>query len=675
MTLTNFRCFGPKPTTIKLRDLTAFVGGNGSGKTAVLVALQRLFGTSAPERELKPDDFHCPHVVAEDAAPVKEVTLTIEVKLVFPELDSEGKEPSEKLDAVADCFRHMVVLDAGETPFCRVRLEGTWTASNVPEGDVEQHTYWITPDPDSAEEETKHEMRASDRSRIHVHYIPAARDPLRQMRQTSGSVMARLFSAAKWSDAVKQEVEKSSGTIREAFGQEAGVDSIQAALTNNWTLLHDATAYSGVSLRPVSNRFEEVLRHVEAVFSPSPAGEEHPLERLSDGQRSLFYLTLVATAFEIEEAALKASTEELAFDLDRLDPPSLTIFAVEEPENHISPHYLGRIMEMLRKLAKSPRGQVLLASHSPSIMYRVEPEEVRHTRLDPATRTSIVRRIKLPTKSDEAHKFIREAVKAHPELYFARLVVLGEGDSEEIVLPRVADARGMPIDRSFVSIVPLGGRHVNHMWRLLSTLKIPYVTLLDLDTERYGGGWGRIKYAIMELLAIGIPNKELLTVRDAKGGDTILPDDQLQKMHDCKHDEKVMAGWLEMLETFDVFASKPLDLDLLMLMAFPEEYHASVESGRGPSMAKDDSGKEEAVRAVLKKAGGDGSTYTPKERAEFPWYAYLFLGRSKPVTHVAALADIEPEKLKKDCPPVLRRLVSRMKEKLQVAAAEEPDAT
>ncbi|WP_265567685.1 ATP-dependent endonuclease, partial [Serratia grimesii] len=100
----------------------------------------------------------------------------------------------------------------------------------------------------------------------------------------------------------------------------------------------------------------------------------------------------------------------------------------------------------------------------------------------------------MPEKTDDAHKFVREAVQAFPEIYFSRLVVLGEGDSEEIALPRLLQAKGTPVDESAVTIAPLGGRHVNHFWRLLSALQIPYLTLLDLDVARYAAGWGRIKY-------------------------------------------------------------------------------------------------------------------------------------------------------------------------------------
>lgn len=57
--------------------------------------------------------------------------------------------------------------------------------------------------------------------------------------------------------------------------------------------------------------------------------------------------------------------------------------------------------------------------------------------------TTKVRAITLPDKEKLAdqYKFIKEAVKAYPELYFAKLVVLGEGDSEEIILPKIWNAK------------------------------------------------------------------------------------------------------------------------------------------------------------------------------------------------------------------------------------------
>ena len=62
----------------------------------------------------------------------------------------------------------------------------------------------------------------------------------------------------------------------------------------------------------------------------------------------------------------------------------------------------------------------------------------------------------MPETVDHASKFVREAVIAYPELYFGKYIILAEGPSEEIVLPKIASALGLDIDRSFVCVVPLG---------------------------------------------------------------------------------------------------------------------------------------------------------------------------------------------------------------------------
>ena len=58
----------------------------------------------------------------------------------------------------------------------------------------------------------------------------------------------------------------------------------------------------------------------------------------------------------------------------------------------------------------------------------VYPEEVRYCRRDEKTRVTRVKAVKLPENDDEAIKFVRGAMLAFPELYFARFVILVEGD-------------------------------------------------------------------------------------------------------------------------------------------------------------------------------------------------------------------------------------------------------
>ena len=161
----------------------------------------------------------------------------------------------------------------------------------------------------------------------------------------------------------------------------------------------------------------------------------------------------------------------------------------------------------------------------------------------------------MPDGDDEASQYVRLAIRAYPELYFARFVILGEGDSERLVIPRVAEAMDIQLDPSFVPIVPLGGRYVSHFWRLLNDLRIPHATLLDLDLGRAHGGAALIADVVAKLGEIGNDlRKNSLVVAG-----TIDPD-EVDDVEDADLlDEGEDNHWLKALREQGIFFSFPLD--------------------------------------------------------------------------------------------------------------------
>jgi predicted ATP-dependent endonuclease of OLD family len=208
---------------------------------------------------------------------------------------------------------------------------------------------------------------------------------------------------------------------------------------------------------------------------------------------------------------------------------------------------LGRVIKILTTISAKENSQVLLSSHTPAIVKRLDPESIFHFRITEDHETE-ANAILLPDEEDEAYKYIKEAVHNYPEIYFARLVVIGEGDSEEVIFNRLMEVMDTDFDDNIITFAPLGHRFVNHIWKLLDALHIPYITLLDLDTEREGGDWGRIKYALQQLLAIGVSKKKLLKLHD----DNILSDGRLEKMHTWsvkdEDDLKIISTWVDRLK-------------------------------------------------------------------------------------------------------------------------------
>jgi putative ATP-dependent endonuclease of the OLD family len=186
-TILGFRSFGPDPHTVDLVDgLTAVVGANASGKTALLQALCKMFGISRVQRTIQRTDFHLPVGVAPDDRTTRD--LAIEVIIVLPEL-AKGSATSK---TIAPVFKHMQIAAPEATPMCRLRLEAQWVDDGTAEGEVTQDLFWITTLDEDAADEQKSKVAAVDRGLVHVYYTPATRDPEAQIKASTGALAARL---------------------------------------------------------------------------------------------------------------------------------------------------------------------------------------------------------------------------------------------------------------------------------------------------------------------------------------------------------------------------------------------------------------------------------------------------------------------------------------------------
>ncbi|MYI69141.1 MAG: AAA family ATPase [Boseongicola sp. SB0673_bin_14] len=649
----NFQCFGPEGVSVDMADpVTAFIGMNGAGKTAVFQALSRMFGIGSATRTLEKTDFHLP-ADAEDLEGGAE--LQIEAIFSFPEL-----EDNDAGDAVAEFWNQMSASGQDESLKARVALKAAWIDDGTPDGVVESSIRWVTRMDDDFDWNACKSVTAAQRSAIQVVYVPANRGSVTQVKAL---LRGRLWRAARWSDNLKRTTESHADTLQEVFQDEAPVDFISERLDMRWQQVNEAGTQSTPVLKLTEDRFEAIIRNTDVKFSPDTAGSDRSLDRLSDGQKSLFQIALTAAMLEIEQDARALSDKESPFEPAQLKSVPLTLLLIEEPENSLSPFFLSRIMDLCEDIAEMDAAQVMLSSHSASILSRVQPKCLRHCRLDPNSGNSTITALELPPSDEEAGKYVRQAVRAYPELYFAKLVVLGEGDSEQIVLPRLAAAQGIHLDKAFCPIVPLGGRHVEHMWTLLRNLSIPYVTLLDLDYGRRHGGAAAIQNIVNKLKAFGVTFDDCNHIASGKialADIDALTDEDIDIEYDAQNDKALGTYWLETLRELDVFFSEPIDIDFSMLCAFSEAYMHANLGGTGPSGAK--KAVEKRKRTTLKKAGNPDFYGESWDRL-FRWYPYLFLSKSKPAAHLAALNRLKRKELKSP-PEELDAMLDRIEQLL-----------
>lgn len=672
--LMNYRCFGPEEQIILLNDLTTFIGNNSAGKTAALSALNCMFSEYSSDRILQRSDFYLP----KDISPDEIQTQHLHIEAVFEFDELQDAENCGK-NVIPIFFQHLIVDNPGGLPYLRIRLDATWEKSSTIEGSIDSKINYITC-PESVEIEESHCTSAPrrDLDKIRVVYIPAVRDPSKQLKNASGTMMYQIMNSINWSETTKENIKAKIKELNEQFEDEKGVSMFGRSIAKQWKTYDSDNRYSTASLRFNSTDIESSIRKTEVVFEPSETGKEYTIDQMGDGLRSLFYISLVDSILDVEsqmQKEIETDPENTSFSRK---PPILTIVALEEPENHIAPHLLGKLVGNLQAISSKKNAQAIMTSHSPAIVKRVDPENLRYFRVNKEKMTSTVKSITLPAKesSEDQYKYIKEAVRAYPELYFAKLVILGEGDSEEIIIPKYWEAENGSLDVGGISVVPLGGRHVNHFWRLLNDLQIPHITLLDLDRERDGGGWERIKYALKQLIVNGVNKNELL-----KTDEGVMTDKELDEMSGWNIDDvKAMQSWIDFLENYNVFFSAPLDIDFMMLEQMEEKYKNILEATEGPriDVVKDGSKNRILIQAIeneknsypeyedrikkdirntLKDEGGDGHTYSSDQHRLMVWYTYFFLNRGKPSTHIAMLSQLDDNILKNNTPPVLKRLI------------------
>lgn len=621
-----FRSFGTR-TVIEFSKENAFIGNNGSGKTSCLLAMNKMFSPNASERSITRNDFY----MCSENKSVSSRKLMIEA--IF-QLDNalNGKDQ----DAEREYWRRLLVESNNSCPILRVRLNAEWTDDGSVEGSVDtKYSFILSPENTTREAENSQLARRSELSSIRFIYIPATRNPEKQLGNASGALITHLIKKMKWSDEIRDKLMELGKNTNDVFWEEAGVKILQNSIREEWRNLTPDSRYSCVQTNLSSTNLGDLINQVQFNFQSSITNNKYSIKEMSDGIKSLFYISNIASLLDVEQ---KINKEEI----NDIRKPILTMLALEEPENHISPHLLGNLMSKLKEISNLVNTQVFITSHSPSIIKRINPKQIRYVRL--TNSGTKIRELELPSEKSDAYKFIKNGILLYPELYFSKLVIIGEGDSEEVVLTRIFNNYS-GLDKEEISVVPLGGRYIDYIWKLLNCLNIPCITLLDLDMERYQGGTERIKYILKSLEEFKGKNQSIVQLEN--------------ELDNVNGDRSKLLEVAKKLEEFDVFLSNPLDLDFMMLQSFPEEYKSNLS--RGPQK---NTSMERILNSVLKGKRTSGDMYTSNEKELMRYYNTLFLNIGKPITHIEALDKIDDEKLREQLPETLKCLVECAKNKV-----------
>ncbi len=452
-----FRCFASTaPLQLNLSSgLNILVGPNDAGKSAIIDAARYVLWTRGDEF-IRPDE-HDFHVGADGARGYDFV-----VRCTFDDLsaDEEARFLEWCTNEKGKLRLHVCMRGAR-----RVSPGGGSIISS-------QHRAGAEGDGLPLDGELREYLKAT--------YLKPLRDAEREMRAGRRSRLSRILGAmptmgpqskpaAQGGDATLHDTLTAADMAVRKNAAVGGVtNSVNTDFLDKLSFADDrlvATLDLGAG-----SSFDQFLERFELYLS-AKVGTERV-------QRGLGYNNLLFMAAEL--LLLQSHPDQVPFLL------------IEEPEAHLHPQHQTLFMEVLAARAAKPdpskgephqQVQVLLTTHSPQLASGAELE----------TLTMIVGHRAFPlgkahTRLEvEDYEFLRrflDATKAN--LFFARALIVVEGDGEYLLLPAIAEKLGRPLSRYGVSIVNVGHRGLFRYSRILQrkagdAVPVPVALIPDRD--------------------------------------------------------------------------------------------------------------------------------------------------------------------------------------------------
>jgi putative ATP-dependent endonuclease of OLD family len=485
----NFRLFGSGDHAFVLYlnpGLTALVGENDAGKTAVIDALRLVLGTRDQEYlRLEPADFHQPPDGGNRATQIM-------ICCTFAGLTAQDR------GAFAEYLTYRTTGATTETI-----LQVTWIAKrDEKEGATRRYLpiEWRS----GSEGDGQH-LDPGAKFLLMATYLRPLRDAERSMSAGRGS---RLSQILQHTDEIKNKGEpfkKSENPTPDPtklsvlglgdyasylLGESEGIKNTRKKLNIDYLSplsfsgdpLDARISVSGSSDDPT--RLRQLLEKLEVSLSATGLIDEN--HRRGLGSNNLLFM-----ACEL----LLLATEEEGFPL----------LLIEEPEAHLHPQRQLRLMGFLQDQANIQRAdgqqiQIIVTTHSPNLASDIKLDNLVLMRDGKAF--SMAREMtKLESADYSFLKRFLDVTKAN--LFFARGVIIVEGDAENILLPTLARLIGRDLREHGVSIVNVGGvglrRYANIFQRADfvkdGELKIPVACITDMDVMPDCAPWiiGKLK--------------------------------------------------------------------------------------------------------------------------------------------------------------------------------------
>lgn len=438
--LWNFRKFkacGEEPGLVVEfhKGLNALVGENDAGKSAIIDAIKLVLQTQSGEYvRVTEDDFY-----TDDKGTANE----FRIECTFTDFDvNEAKN-----------FVEYLTYQKGEDDALIYSLHLHYCAR--------RENSRIIQDWRAGERDDGVSLDSRAKELLKCVYLKPLRDAAKEMRSGRNSRISQiLFNhpvfAEKEDNELVQIFREANARIKEYFGDgkdgEAVLNTLRSTL-QDFSSRHDKLT---ADLQTSEIRLKPILESLSLLVSETQPGL---------GVSNLLFIAA-----------------ELLL-LDSNNDGSLCLALIEELEAHLHPQAQLRLIEYLQNSYNSSGVQIIISTHSPTLASKINLKNVILVR-DGLAYSLAYGKTGLEKGDYLFLQRFLDATKAN--LFFAKALIMVEGDAENLLLPVIADILGYNLDKCGVSVVNIGSLAFSRYARIFCRkdapmIRTPIAIMTDCD--------------------------------------------------------------------------------------------------------------------------------------------------------------------------------------------------
>lgn len=406
------------------KEVNVLVGGNGSGKSNIAIAIDYLLNPYIQwfRRELSDFDYYN-----------RELNRKIEIELWFKDVEDFIQDDWElNLEHVNK--EDEVTTEENSELILRVQLYSD--QDRVPHHVILSNG-------------KEYPFRTAQKGIINYMYISANREPLKDLSLNNNSLLSSILEKDIIDIKVKELMDSFNEKSRELFAEtEDGLFSDLSKSVKEFGIVEEEAA---ITLEPTELSDRKTLQTFSLVCRNNELSSFIPLKYQSEGIKNL--MLLLALDEKIKNSG---------------------ILFIEEVEQNLEPSIQRKVV---KKITANNNKQLFITTHSTDILKMFKLRDIFYL-----NKCEIK---KLPEVDSGIDRYYRRAVQSQVlSSLFSKAVLLVEGDAEAGGVPVISRAYNDFLDDKYISIISCQGKeNIIRFSKFFNSLGIKNIAIYDNDKD------------------------------------------------------------------------------------------------------------------------------------------------------------------------------------------------